>query len=136
MCTDSRPRTFTIPVWDLVEAYRAAEAVQRIVLSMAERASIPDLEDATRRHLGYSERASADRPLDDVVVRDQAGPEGGLFFGGTNVPIETLACYLAAGHSLDRYLLDYPSVARWQAVALLDRFSESIGRLYAAPGGG
>ncbi len=42
-------------------------------------------------------------------------------FAGTRVPFQTLLDYLEAGQPLDEFLLDFPSVARDQAVAALQQ---------------
>ena len=44
---------------------------------------------------------------------------GQTVFKGTRVPVETLFDHLEAGISLDRFLEDFPTVTREQAVALL-----------------
>lgn len=41
-------------------------------------------------------------------------------FVGTRVPAQTLLDYLEAGHPLDEFLDDFPSVTREQAVATLE----------------
>lgn len=41
-------------------------------------------------------------------------------FAGTRVPAKTLLDYLEAGDSLDLFLYDFPTVARQQAVAVLE----------------
>jgi uncharacterized protein (DUF433 family) len=41
-------------------------------------------------------------------------------FVGTRVPVQTLLDYLEAGDPLDEFLEDFPSVAREQAVAVLE----------------
>ena len=40
-------------------------------------------------------------------------------FAGTRVPVQTLIEYLEAGHPLDHFLEDYPSVTREHAIAVL-----------------
>lgn len=49
-------------------------------------------------------------------------------FSGTRVPIESLFDHLEAGDSLDEFLDDFPSVAREQAVEVL----EMAGRVLTA----
>lgn len=44
---------------------------------------------------------------------------GAVVFKGTRVPVQTLADYLDAGHSLEAFLDDFPSVRRDQAVAVM-----------------
>ncbi len=41
-------------------------------------------------------------------------------FAGTRVPVQTFVEYLEAGDPLDEFLLDFPSVTRDQAVAVLE----------------
>ena len=41
-------------------------------------------------------------------------------FAGTRVPVQTLIEYLEAGHPLDQFLDDYPSVTREQAIGVLE----------------
>ena len=52
-------------------------------------------------------------------------------FAGTRVPAETIIDYLAAGHSLDEFLDDFPTVRREQALELLKQLKERLanGRL-------
>jgi uncharacterized protein (DUF433 family) len=40
-------------------------------------------------------------------------------FAGTRVPVQTLIEYLEAGHPLDQFLDDYPSVTREHAIGVL-----------------
>lgn len=41
-------------------------------------------------------------------------------FTGTRVPVQTLIDYLEAGHPLDQFLEEFPSVSRAHAVAVLE----------------
>jgi uncharacterized protein (DUF433 family) len=41
-------------------------------------------------------------------------------FAGTRVPVRTLVDYLVAGDSLDDFLVDFPSVLRGHAIAVLE----------------
>ena len=55
------------------------------------------------------------------VVHSDPGILGGTpVFVGTRVPVKNLLDYLAAGDSLERFLEDFPSVRREQAVAALE----------------
>lgn len=45
---------------------------------------------------------------------------GTSVFTGTRVPVQTLIEYLEAGHPLDQFLDDYPSVTREHAIAVLE----------------
>ncbi len=40
-------------------------------------------------------------------------------FAGTRVPVKTLFDYLAHNHPVDDFLLDFPTVTREQALALI-----------------
>ena len=46
---------------------------------------------------------------------------GAAVFPGTRVPVQTLIEYLEAGDSIDEFLAGFPSVARAQVVAFLER---------------
>lgn len=41
-------------------------------------------------------------------------------FAGTRVPVQTLMDYLEGGDSLDDFLMDFPSVSREHAIAVLE----------------
>lgn len=41
-------------------------------------------------------------------------------FAGTRVPVQSLLDYLAAGHPLDHFLDEFPSVSREHVVAVLE----------------
>ncbi|MBI2427591.1 MAG: DUF433 domain-containing protein [Ignavibacteriales bacterium] len=47
-------------------------------------------------------------------------------FTGTRVPIQTLFDYLEGGDTLEEFLDDFPSVAREQAVELLEMAKVSL----------
>lgn len=51
---------------------------------------------------------------------------GAPVFAGTRVPVQSLLDYLAAGHPLDEFLEDFPTVSREQACELLDRLKETL----------
>jgi uncharacterized protein (DUF433 family) len=55
-----------------------------------------------------------------IVSRNPQIMNGALVFAGTRVPVEILIQHLAAGDSLDKFLDDFPSVGREQAVACLE----------------
>ena len=55
-----------------------------------------------------------------IISRDPEVMNGALVFAGTRVPVEILIQHLSAGDSLDRFLEDFPSVSREQAVAYLE----------------
>ena len=58
--------------------------------------------------------------LERVVHSDPEILGGTPVFVGTRVPLKNLIDYLAAGDSLDKFLDDFPSVSREQAVAALE----------------
>jgi len=69
------------------------------------------------RHQPDEEFEMNDQPL---IIRDPEILSGIPVFAGTRVPARTLIDYLGAGHSLDDFLDDFPSVGRKQAQAVLD----------------
>ena len=55
-----------------------------------------------------------------VVHSDPEIMGGTPVFVGTRVPLQTLIDYLEAGHDIDEFLDDFPSVKREQVVAALE----------------
>jgi uncharacterized protein (DUF433 family) len=55
-----------------------------------------------------------------IVSRHPEVMNGALVFAGTRVPVEILVQHLAAGDPLDKFLDDFPTVSREQAVAYLE----------------
>ena len=47
-------------------------------------------------------------------------------FAGTRVPVHTLLDYLEGGDSLDDFLMDFPSVTRAHAVAVLEAAKSAL----------
>jgi uncharacterized protein (DUF433 family) len=47
-------------------------------------------------------------------------------FKGTRVPISTFLEYLEAGHSLNDFLEDFPTVTKKQAIQVLERFKDQL----------
>ncbi|MBY0489367.1 MAG: DUF433 domain-containing protein [Gemmatimonadaceae bacterium] len=45
---------------------------------------------------------------------------GTTVFTGTRVPVQSLIDYLEAGHPLDHFLDEFPSVSREHAIAVLE----------------
>jgi uncharacterized protein (DUF433 family) len=45
---------------------------------------------------------------------------GAPVFAGTRVPVRSLIDYLEAGHPLDQFLEEFPSVTRDHAIAVLE----------------
>jgi uncharacterized protein (DUF433 family) len=64
--------------------------------------------------------------LSHVIHSDPETLSGTPVFVGTRVPAQTLLDYLEGGHPLDEFLEDFPSVAREQAVALLELAKELV----------
>jgi uncharacterized protein (DUF433 family) len=55
----------------------------------------------------------------ELIVIDPEIQSGTPVFAGTRVPVQNLFEHLAEGDSLDTFLKQFPSVARGQAVAVL-----------------
>lgn len=73
----------------------------------------------------------------DLITIDNEILGGQTVFKGTRVPVETLFDHLEAGISLDVFLEDFPTVAKDQAIALLDWTNKllntkNLEQLYAA----
>ena len=58
---------------------------------------------------------------DTLIDRNPDILGGTPVFAGTRVPVRILMEHLEAGDRLDDFLVDYPTVSRSQAVALLER---------------
>ena len=54
-----------------------------------------------------------------IVSRNPKVMNGALVFAGTRVPVEILIQHLTAGDSLNKFLVDFPTVSREQAIAYL-----------------
>ncbi len=66
-------------------------------------------------------------PRRKSVIHTDPGILGGApVFVGTRVPVKALLDYLEAGHSLDEFLDDFPSVTRAQAVAALEQAKRAL----------
>ena len=61
-----------------------------------------------------------------VVHSDPKILGGTPVFVGTRVPVQTLFDYLEAGDSLDRFLDQFPTVSRDQAVAALELARDAL----------
>ena len=61
-----------------------------------------------------------------IVSKDPKIMNGTLVFAGTRVPVHVLIQHLTAGDSLDKFLDDFPSVSREQAVAFLNISLETV----------
>ena len=47
-------------------------------------------------------------------------------FAGTRVPVQALLDYLEGGDSLDDFLLDFPSISREHAIAVLEAAKSAL----------
>ena len=56
---------------------------------------------------------------EQIVSRNPKVMNGALVFAGTRVPVESLIQHLTAGDSLNKFLDDFPTVSREQAIAHL-----------------
>lgn len=61
-----------------------------------------------------------------LIERDSEILGGVPVFAGTRVPVQTLLDYLEAGHSLDDFLDDFPTVSREAAVGVLELLKQAI----------
>ena len=61
-----------------------------------------------------------------VIIRDPDVLGGTPVFAATRVPVQTLLDYLEAGHPLDEFLDDFPTVRRAQATALLELLKQAV----------
>lgn len=55
-----------------------------------------------------------------LITRSDDRAWGAAVFAGTRVPVDTLFEYLESGETLDEFLLQFPTVTREQAVAVLE----------------
>ena len=55
-----------------------------------------------------------------LITSDPERLGGTPVFAKTRVPVHTLIEYFEAGHPLDQFLEDYPSVSRDHAIAVLE----------------
>ena len=58
--------------------------------------------------------------IKELITTDNEILGGQTVFKGTRVPVESLFDHLEAGISLNVFLEDFPTVAKDQAIALLD----------------
>lgn len=56
----------------------------------------------------------------ELINRDPEIMSGTPVFMGTRVPVQTLFDYFEGGDTLDEFLDDFPTVARAQAIAVLE----------------
>ena len=62
----------------------------------------------------------------ETVSRNPKVMNGVLVFAGTRVPVESLIQHLTAGDSLNKFLDDFPTVSREQAVVYLKMTLEVV----------
>ncbi len=66
-------------------------------------------------------------PLPTPLITSSAERLGGTpVFAGTRVPVQALLDYLEGGDSLDDFLMDFPSVTREHAVAVLEAAKSAL----------
>ena len=75
--------------------------------------------------------------IKELITIDNEILGGQTVFKGTRVPVESLFDHLEAGISLNVFLEDFPTVAKDQAIALLDWANKlfntkNLDQLYAA----
>lgn len=64
--------------------------------------------------------------VSDYINVDKEILGGNPVFKGTRVPVETLFLHLEKGIPLDEFLLDFPSVTKEQAVAVIEIASKIL----------
>jgi uncharacterized protein (DUF433 family) len=57
---------------------------------------------------------------DQILTWDKDILGGTPVFTGTRVPVDTLIAHLKVGDTLEKFMADFPSVSREQAVAFLE----------------
>ncbi|MES1244259.1 MAG: DUF433 domain-containing protein [Acidobacteriota bacterium] len=66
-------------------------------------------------------------PLPNPLITSAAERLGGTpVFAGTRVPVQALLDYLEGGDSLDDFLMDFPSVTREHAIAVLEAAKSAL----------
>lgn len=66
------------------------------------------------------------KPSAPAIQSDAEILGGTPVFTGTRVPVQTLFDYLEAGDNLDKFLDEFPSVSREQAIAVLELAREGV----------
>ncbi|HEX8286598.1 MAG TPA: DUF433 domain-containing protein [Pyrinomonadaceae bacterium] len=64
--------------------------------------------------------------LDQYIESDAEKLSAAPVFRGTRVPVKNLFDYLEAGDCLDEFLADFPTVAREQAVGILELYKVKL----------
>lgn len=67
--------------------------------------------------------------LAQVVSRDPEVHSGDLVFAGTRVPVETLVAYPIKSSSIAEFLIDFPTVERWQVESYLESSPAALDHL-------
>jgi len=62
----------------------------------------------------------------EIIERRNDILGGTPVFKGTRVPISTFFEYLEAGHSLNEFLDDFPTVTKKQAIQVLERLKDQL----------
>lgn len=62
----------------------------------------------------------------ELIERTDDVLGGTPVFAGTRVPVQTLFDYLEAGHTLDEFLDDFPTVQRARAIAVLEMLKQTL----------
>lgn len=66
-------------------------------------------------------------PLPNPLITSSAERLGGTpVFAETRVPVQALLDYLEGGDSLDDFLMDFPSVTREHAIAVLEAAKSAL----------
>jgi uncharacterized protein (DUF433 family) len=66
-------------------------------------------------------------PLPNPLITATAERLGGTpVFAGTRVPVQALLDYIEGGDSLDDFLMDFPSVTREHAIAVLEAAKSAL----------
>ena len=61
-----------------------------------------------------------------LVGRNPEIMSGTLCFSGTRVPVKNLFDYLEGSSSLEEFLVDFPTISRERAIAVLEAAHESF----------
>jgi len=61
-----------------------------------------------------------------LVKRNPEIMSGVLCFSGTRVPVKNLFDYLEGSSSLEEFLVDFPTISRERAIAVLEAAHESF----------
>mgnify|MGYP001585321873 CR=1 FL=1 len=66
-------------------------------------------------------------PLPNPLIASAPNRLGGApVFAGTRVPVQTLLDYVEGSDSLDDFLMDFPSVSREHAIAVLEAAKSAL----------